>query len=94
VTFAKHGRGNAESRSRLPGAPCVSMTNGRDGHSDVTTMAVLQPAELHYVRVLLEEARVLSRNLARHQRALLEGGIGEALDGLDRQIGELRAAGG
>jgi len=57
-------------------------------------MAVLQPAELHYVRVLLEEARVLSRNLARHQRALLEGGIGEALDGLDRQIGELRAAGG
>jgi hypothetical protein len=74
VTFAKHGRGNAESRSRLPGLPCVSMTNGRDGHSDVTTMAVSQPAELHYVRVLLEEARVLSRNLARHQRALLESG--------------------
>jgi hypothetical protein len=63
------------------------MTNGRDGRSDVTAMAESQLAELHNVRVLLEEARVLSRKLAHHLRALLESRIGEALAGLDQQIG-------
>jgi hypothetical protein len=46
------------------------------------------------VRVLLEEARSLSRNLAYHRRARLEARIGEALDEVDRQIGELRACRG
>jgi hypothetical protein len=34
----------------------------------------------------------LSRNLAYHRRARLEGRIVEALEEVDRQIGELRAA--
>jgi hypothetical protein len=46
------------------------------------------------MRVLLEEARALSRNLAYHRRALLEGRIGEALEEVDRQVRELRAAKG
>jgi len=60
----------------------------------VTAIAKSQPSELHDVRVHLEGARVLSRKLVRHLRALLESGIGEAPDGLDQQIGESRAAGG
>ena len=43
------------------------------------------------MRVLLEEARVLTRNLAYHRRARLEGVIGEALEELERHIEELRA---
>ena len=47
-------------------------------------MAESQLSELQNVRVLLEEARGLSRNLAYHRRARLEAGIGEALDEVDR----------
>ena len=43
------------------------------------------------VRVLLEEARGLSRNLVYHRRARLEAAIGEALDDVERQVGELQA---
>jgi hypothetical protein len=57
-------------------------------------MADSQLSELQNMRVLLEEARALSRNLAYHRRALLESRIGEALDEVDRQIVELRAAKG
>jgi hypothetical protein len=46
------------------------------------------------MRVLLEEARGLSRNLAYHRRARLERTIGEALEEVARQIVELRAARG
>ena len=46
------------------------------------------------MRVLLEEARGLSRNLAYHRRARLERRIGEALEEVDRQIVELRDVGG
>ncbi len=49
-----------------------------------------QMAELQNARVLLEEARGRSRNLAYHLRARLEARIGEALDKVDHQIGELR----
>lgn len=49
-------------------------------------MANSQLSELHNMRVLLEEARGLSRNLAYHRRARLESTIGEALDGVDRQV--------
>ena len=46
------------------------------------------------MRVLLEEARGLSRNLAYHRMARLESKISEALEEVDRQIEELRAARG
>jgi hypothetical protein len=54
-------------------------------------MAESQLSELQNARVLLEESRGLSRNLAYHRRARLETRIGETLDEVDRQIGELRA---
>ncbi len=43
------------------------------------------------MRVLLEEARLLARDLAYHRRARLEAAIGQALEEVDRQIEELRA---
>ncbi len=54
-------------------------------------MAESQLSELRNMRVLLEEARVLTRNLAYHRRTRLETVIGEALDELERHIEELRA---
>jgi hypothetical protein len=68
------------------------MSGRREGLSDGPTMAESQLSELQNMRVLLEEARGLSRNLAYHRRARLEGRIVEALEEVDRQIGELRAA--
>jgi hypothetical protein len=56
-------------------------------------MAESQLAELRNMRVLLEETRVLARNLAYHRRARLESVIGRALDEVDRQIEELRSEG-
>jgi hypothetical protein len=55
-------------------------------------MAESQLSELQNMRVLLEEARGLSRNLAYHRRARLESKIGEVLEEVDQQIQELRAA--
>jgi hypothetical protein len=57
-------------------------------------MAESQLSELQNMRVLLEEARGLSRNLAYHRRARLEATLGDVLDEVDRQIVELRAAKG
>jgi hypothetical protein len=57
-------------------------------------MAESQLSELQNVRVLLVEARGLSRNLAYHRRARLQSTIGEALDEADRHIRELRATKG
>ncbi len=54
-------------------------------------MAESQLSELQNMRVLLEEARGLSRNLAYHRRARLESMLGDTLDEVDRQIVELRA---
>jgi hypothetical protein len=70
------------------------MTNGRERGSDDRHMAESQLSELQNMRVLLEEARGLSRNLAYHRRALLEARLGETLEEVDRQIGQLRAARG
>jgi hypothetical protein len=56
-------------------------------------MAESQLSELQNMRVILEEARGLSRNLAYHSRARLETKIGAVLDEVDQQIEELRAAG-
>ena len=64
------------------------------GRTSEGPMGESQLAELRNARVLLEEARGLSRNLAYHRRARLEAKIGEALEEVDRQIEELRAAKG
>ena len=53
-------------------------------------MAESQLSDLQNMRVLLEEARGMSRNLAYHRRARLEAQLGDALDEVDRQIEELR----
>jgi hypothetical protein len=45
-------------------------------------MADSQLAEVRNMRVLLEEARVLARNLAYHRRARLEAVLGQALEEL------------
>jgi hypothetical protein len=70
----------------------ASMTNGGGTGSGDRQMAESQLSELQNMRVLLEEARGLSRNLAYHRRARLEARIGEALEEVERQIGQLRAA--
>ena len=67
------------------------MTEGWERGPDYRQMAESPLSELQNARVLLEEARGLSRNLAYHRRARLEARIGEALDEVDRQIQELRA---
>ena len=43
------------------------------------------------MRVLLEEARLLARNLAYHRRARLEAGLDLVLYDVDQQIEDLRA---
>jgi hypothetical protein len=69
------------------------MTNGRERGSG-RQMAESQLSELQNMRVLLEEARGLSRNFAYHRRARLEARLGEALEEVDQQIEELRATKG
>jgi hypothetical protein len=53
-------------------------------------MAESQLSELRNMRVLLEEARMLARNLAYHRRARLEDVIGRTLEEVDKQIEDLR----
>jgi len=54
-------------------------------------MAESQISELQNMRVLLEEARGLARNLAYHRRARLETLFGQLLDEIARQIEDLRS---
>ncbi len=54
-------------------------------------MAESQLAELRNIGVLLEEARLLTRNLAYHRRAKLEARLELVIYELERQIEELRA---
>jgi hypothetical protein len=56
-------------------------------------MGESQLVELQNMRVLLEEARALARDLAYHRRARLEGVLGRALDEVDRHIEDLRTEG-
>jgi hypothetical protein len=56
-------------------------------------MGESQLVELQNMRVLLEDARLLARDLAYHRRARLEGVLGRALEEVDRQIEELRREG-
>jgi hypothetical protein len=58
---------------------------------DGQRMAESQLSELQNMRVLLEEARRLARNLAYHRRARLEAVLGRALEEVDQQIEELRS---
>ena len=55
------------------------------------SMAESQLSELQNIRVLLEEARLLTRNLANHRRAKLDARLELVLYELERQIEELRA---
>jgi hypothetical protein len=59
---------------------------------DQGQMAESQLSELRNMRVLLEEARMLARNLAYHRRARLEDVLEPALDEIDRQVEELRTS--
>ena len=56
-------------------------------------MGESQLVELQNIRVLLEEARALARELVYHRRARLENVLGRALDEVDLQIEELRREG-
>ncbi len=56
-------------------------------------MAESQLDELRNMRVLLEEARGLARNLAYHRRARLEAVLERAVEEVDRQIEDLRSDG-
>ncbi len=57
-------------------------------------MTESQLSELQNMRVLLEEARLLTRNLAYNRRAKLEAGVDSVLYELDQQIEDLRATRG
>ena len=59
---------------------------------DEGQMAESQLSELRNMRVLLEEARMLARNLAYPRRARLADVLGRALDEVDRQIEEVRSS--
>ena len=54
-------------------------------------MAESQLDELQNMRVLLEEARGLARDLAYHRRVRLEAILGRAVEEVDRQIEDLRS---
>jgi hypothetical protein len=54
-------------------------------------VAETQLSELQNMRVLLEEARLLARNLAYHRRAKLEARLEQVLFEVERQIEDLRA---
>jgi hypothetical protein len=64
---------------------------GRGTAGEPSGMSESQLSELRNMRVLLEEARLLARDLAYHRRARLEAVLGRALEEVDRQIEELRA---
>jgi hypothetical protein len=54
-------------------------------------MAESQLAELQNMRVLLEEVRLLARNLTYHQRARIEARLDLVLYEIDQEIEDLRA---
>jgi hypothetical protein len=68
------------------------MDSRRERGTNDQQMAESQLLELQNMRVLLKEARGLTRNLAYHRRARIESRIGETLDEVDKQIEQLRAA--
>jgi hypothetical protein len=63
---------------------------GEERRRPEPSMAESQLAELQNMRVLLEEARLLARNLAYYRRAKLEARLDLVVYELERQIEELR----
>jgi hypothetical protein len=55
------------------------------------SMAESQLSELQNMRVLLQEANLLTRNLAYHRRAKIEARLELVIYEIERQIEELRA---
>ena len=70
------------------------MANEGERGTNDQQMAESQFLELQNMRVLLEEARGLSRNLAYHRRVRLESRIGESLEEVDKHIEQLQPAKG
>lgn len=64
---------------------------GEERHGSAPSMAESQLVELQNMRVLLEEANLLARNLAYHRRAKVEARLELVLHEVERQIEELRA---
>ena len=64
---------------------------GEERHGSEPSMAESQLSELQNMRVLLEEASLLTRNLAYHRRAKLEARLELVIYELERQIEDLRA---
>jgi hypothetical protein len=62
----------------------------KEQHRPDPPMAESQLSELQNLLVLLEEARLLTRNLAYHRRATLEARLDLVLREVERQIEELR----
>ncbi len=60
-------------------------------HKPEPSMAESQLVELQNMRVLLQEASLLTRNLAYYRRAKLKARLELMLYELERQIEELRA---
>ena len=67
---------------------------GEERHGSQPSMAESQLVELQNMRVLLEEANLLTRNLAYHRRAKLEARLELVLHEVERQIEDLRASRG
>jgi len=63
---------------------------GEERRGSDPPMGESQLSELQNMRVLLEEARLLSRNLASHRRAKLEARLDLVLYEIDRQIDDLQ----
>jgi hypothetical protein len=59
--------------------------------ADDVQMTESQLSELRNMRALLEEARLLARNLAYHRRAKLEARLELVIYELERQIEKLRS---
>ena len=64
---------------------------GEERRRPELSMAESQLAELQNMRVLLEEAGLLARNLAYHRRAKIEARLELVLLEIERQIEDLRA---
>ena len=62
----------------------------RGGSMWEPSMAESQLTELQNMRVLMEEVRVIARNLAYHRRAKIEATLDLVLIEIERQIEELR----
>jgi hypothetical protein len=61
------------------------------GYERESSITDSQLAELQNMRVLLEEARALTRNLAYYRRARLEASIERTLEEVERHIESLRS---